>query len=49
MSDPVSGTYRTKSEEVKTGSIEQDDPIRILKERLFAAGVILTQEALEKP
>ena len=45
MSDPISGTYRTKEEVAR--HMEQDDPIRILKERLFAAG-ILDQEALEK-
>ncbi len=44
MSDPVSGTYRSK-EEVSTRK-ERDDPIKILRDRLFAAG-ILTQEALE--
>ncbi|MSR36724.1 MAG: hypothetical protein EXR95_08830, partial [Gemmatimonadetes bacterium] len=45
MSDPVSGTYRSK-EEVERRT-EQDDPIRILRERLFAAGA-LDQAGLEK-
>ncbi len=45
MSDPVSGTYRSK-EEVERRT-EQDDPIRILKDRLFAAGH-LDQAELEK-
>jgi pyruvate dehydrogenase E1 component alpha subunit len=45
MSDPVSGTYRSKEEVDKR--TEQEDPIRILKERLFAAGV-LAQAELEK-
>jgi pyruvate dehydrogenase E1 component alpha subunit len=44
MSDPVSGTYRSKEEVEKR--IEQDDPIRILKERLFAVGA-LDQGGLE--
>jgi pyruvate dehydrogenase E1 component alpha subunit len=44
MSDPVSGTYRSK-EEVSERT-EKDDPIKILRDRLFEAGV-LTQEALE--
>jgi pyruvate dehydrogenase E1 component alpha subunit len=45
MSDPVSGTYRSK-EEVER-HVEQEDPIRILKDRLFSAG-LLDQTALEK-
>jgi pyruvate dehydrogenase E1 component alpha subunit len=45
MSDPVSGTYRSK-EEVERRT-EQDDPIRLLRERLFAAGV-LDQAGLEE-
>ena len=45
MSDPVSGTYRSK-EEVEQ-RVEEDDPIRILKERLFAAGA-LDQGGLEE-
>jgi pyruvate dehydrogenase E1 component alpha subunit len=45
MSDPVSGTYRSK-EEVER-HVEQGDPIRILKDRLFAAG-LLDQAGLEK-
>lgn len=44
MSDPVSGTYRSK-EEVE-GKIERADPIRLLADRLKAAGH-LDQEALE--
>ena len=44
MSDPVSGTYRSK-EEVEQRT-EEEDPIRILKERCFAAGV-MDQEELE--
>jgi len=44
MSDPVSGTYRSK-EEVE-GRTQKDDPIRILKDRLIAAGA-LDQNALE--
>jgi pyruvate dehydrogenase E1 component alpha subunit len=45
MSDPVSGTYRSKEEVDKR--TEQEDPIRILKERLIAARV-LDQAGLEK-
>ena len=45
MSDPVSGTYRSK-EEVE-GKIENADPIRVLAERLKTAGH-LTQKALEE-
>jgi len=44
MSDPVSGTYRS-TEEVERRK-EEDDPIRILKEKLFKGG-ILDQEGLE--
>jgi len=44
MSDPVSGTYRSKAE--VSERTEKDDPIKILRDRLFDAGV-LTQEALE--
>jgi pyruvate dehydrogenase E1 component alpha subunit len=44
MSDPVSGTYRTK-EEVETRT-QKDDPIRILRDRLMDAGM-LDQEGLE--
>lgn len=44
MSDPVSGTYRSK-EEVE-GKIEGADPIRLLADRLKEAGH-LTQETLE--
>jgi len=45
MSDPVSGTYRP-TEEVEQRK-EKDDPIGILRDRLFAAGA-LDQEALER-
>ena len=45
MSDPVSGTYRSK-EEVERRT-EKDDPIRILRERLEDAG-LLDQAGLEK-
>jgi pyruvate dehydrogenase E1 component alpha subunit len=44
MSDPVSGTYRSK-EEVSERT-EKEDPIKILRDRLFAANV-LTQGDLE--
>jgi len=44
MSDPVSGTYRSKTE--VTERTEQDDPITTLRDRLFDAG-LLTQEGLE--
>ena len=45
MSDPVSGTYRSK-EEVE-GKIQAADPIRLLADRLKEAGH-LTQEVLEE-
>jgi len=45
MSDPVSGTYRSK-EEVKSAT-EQDDPIALLRDRLMAADE-LDQEELEE-
>jgi len=45
MSDPVSGTYRSK-DEVKEQT-EESDPIRILRDRLFAED-LLTQEELEE-
>jgi pyruvate dehydrogenase E1 component alpha subunit len=45
MSDPVSGTYRSK-EEVE-GKKEEADPIVILREKLFEAE-LLTQEELEE-
>jgi pyruvate dehydrogenase E1 component alpha subunit len=45
MSDPVSGTYRSK-EEVESRT-QQDDPIGILKNQLMAAGA-LDQEGLEE-
>jgi pyruvate dehydrogenase E1 component alpha subunit len=44
MSDPVSGTYRS-TEEVERHK-ERDDPIAILRDRLFDAGV-LDQKELE--
>ena len=44
MSDPISGTYRSKLEVARR--IERDDPISILKKRLLAAGVT-DDEALE--
>lgn len=44
MSDPVSGTYRSK-EEVEA-HITQQDPITILRDRMMEAG-LLTQEELE--
>ncbi len=44
MSDPVSGTYRSK-EEVET-HVRQEDPITILRDRMMKAG-LLTQEELE--
>lgn len=44
MSDPVSGTYRSK-EEVQEKT-ESEDPIRILRDRLFEAD-LLTQDELE--
>jgi hypothetical protein len=44
MSDPVSGTYRSKEEVQKR--TEEEDPIRLLRERLFEAE-LLTQDALE--
>jgi len=45
MSDPVSGTYRSR-EEVEHRR-DEDDPIQILRDRLFQVGA-LTQEALEE-
>ena len=45
MSDPVAGTYRSR-EEVEERT-QRGDPIRILKDRLMAAGV-LEQEELER-
>ena len=44
MSDPVSGTYRS-TEEVEERK-KKDDPIAILREELFEAG-LLDQEKLE--
>ena len=44
MSDPVSGTYRSKEEVAER--TEEDDPIKILVDRLFQAG-ILDQAGLE--
>jgi pyruvate dehydrogenase E1 component alpha subunit len=45
ISDPVSGTYRS-TEEVERHR-QEADPIRILREKLFAGG-ILDQEGLEE-
>ena len=45
MSDPVSGTYRSK-EEVDS-AVEERDPIRILRTKMEAAG-ILTEEKLQE-
>lgn len=44
MSDPVSGTYRSKEE--VADRTEHEDPIKILRDRLFRTG-LLSQEALE--
>ncbi|RMH13058.1 MAG: hypothetical protein D6701_12715 [Gemmatimonadetes bacterium] len=44
MSDPVAGTYRSK-EEVETKQ-DQEDPIKILRNRMMDAG-LLTQDDLE--
>jgi pyruvate dehydrogenase E1 component subunit alpha len=44
MSDPVSGTYRSKEE--VDAKIENDDPILTLRDRLFEAE-LLTQDELE--
>ncbi len=44
MSDPVSGTYRSREEVAER--TEQADPIKILRDRLFGAE-LLTQEELE--
>jgi pyruvate dehydrogenase E1 component alpha subunit len=44
MSDPVSGTYRSKAE--VTERTDQEDPIKILRDRLFDAEA-LTQTDLE--
>lgn len=45
MSDPVSGTYRSKEE--VTERTEHDDPVKHLRDRLFQAG-LLSQEQLEE-
>ena len=45
MSDPVSGTYRS-TEEVERAK-EEEDPIRVLRDKLFGAGV-LDQKGLEE-
>ena len=45
MSDPVAGTYRSKEEVAEHKA--HDDPINILRDRLFEAG-LLTQEELEE-
>ncbi len=44
MSDPVSGTYRSKDE--VEAKVEKEDPIKILRDRMFEAG-LLDQEGLE--
>jgi pyruvate dehydrogenase E1 component alpha subunit len=44
MSDPVSGTYRSK-EEVQT-RVKESDPITILRDRLYEAD-LLTEEELK--
>jgi pyruvate dehydrogenase E1 component alpha subunit len=44
MSDPVSGTYRSKDEVAER--TERDDPITLLRDRLFGAD-LFTQEELE--
>jgi len=44
MSDPVSGTYRSKEE--VDAHVQGEDPITILRDRLMEAG-LLTQEELE--
>lgn len=44
MSDPVSGTYRSKEE--VDAKVEHEDPITVLRDRLFAAD-LLTQDELE--
>lgn len=45
MSDPVSGTYRSKEE--VDAQVEGRDPVAILRDRLFEAN-LLDQEGLEK-
>ena len=45
MSDPVSGTYRSKEEVAER--TEKEDPIKILRDRVFDAGS-LTQAGLEE-
>lgn len=45
MSDPVSGTYRSKEE--VDGKVEQEDPIRSLKQAMMDAGE-LTQDQLDE-
>lgn len=42
MSDPVSGTYRSKDE--VQGKMEKEDPIRILRDRLFEADLLSSEE-----
>jgi pyruvate dehydrogenase E1 component alpha subunit len=44
MSDPVSGTYRSKEEVAEHR--EREDPIKIFRDRLFDAQ-LLSQEELE--
>jgi pyruvate dehydrogenase E1 component alpha subunit len=45
MSDPVSGTYRSRAE--VESRRDDEDPIKILRDRLFQVGA-LTQEGLEE-
>jgi len=42
MSDPVSGTYRSKDEVAER--LERDDPITLLRDRLFQAGMLTPEE-----
>ncbi len=42
MSDPVSGTYRSKEEVAH--EVEERDPIALLRDRLFEAGVLTPEE-----
>ncbi len=44
MSDPVSGTYRSKDE--VSGKADEEDPIKVLRNKLFDAD-LLTEEELE--
>jgi pyruvate dehydrogenase E1 component alpha subunit len=45
MSDPVSGTYRSKEE--VTEKIEKEDPIKVLRDQLYEAD-LLTEEDLKE-